>query len=226
MRTAIGTNRNASMRGGNLNVEVGVAHGIADLVIGATGSENGERTRIGNVSRKRKTSSNINHVLFGNTNVEQALCVFRTSLSKFLCGGGAGKGGSIASDYASGGGKNPSASTGVSGSSVVSYAMQFVGNPYVWAGNSLTNGVDCSGFVHEVYAHFGISTPRYSQAFKSVGQAVSFDNIQPGDVVVYPGHVAIYAGGGVIVEAQSTKAGITANRSVQCHTILAIRRLV
>lgn len=141
-------------------------------------------------------------------------------------GGGAGKGGSIASDYASGGGKNPGASTGVSGSSVVSYAMQFVGNPYVWAGNSLTNGVDCSGFVHEVYAHFGISTPRYSQAFKSVGQAVSFDNIQPGDVVVYPGHVAIYAGGGVIVEAQSTKAGITANRSVQCHTILAIRRLV
>lgn len=149
-----------------------------------------------------------------------------SSSSPSYDGGGAGKGGSIASDYAVGGGKNPGASTGVSGSSVVSYAMQFVGNPYVWAGNSLTNGVDCSGFVHEVYAHFGISTPRYSQAFKSVGQAVSFDNIQPGDVVVYPGHVAIYAGGGVIVEAQSTKAGITANRSVQCHTILAIRRLV
>ncbi len=149
-----------------------------------------------------------------------------SSSSSSYDGGGAGKGGSIASDYAAGGGKNPSASTGVSGSSVVSYAMQFVGNPYVWGGNSLTNGVDCSGFVHEVYEHFGISTPRYSQAFKSVGQAVSFDNIQPGDVVVYPGHVAIYAGGGVIVEAQSTKAGITANRSVQCHTILAIRRLV
>ena len=149
-----------------------------------------------------------------------------SSSSPSYDGGGAGKGGSIASDYAAGGGKNPGASTGVSGSSVVSYAMQFVGNPYVWGGNSLTNGVDCSGFVHEVYAHFGISTPRYSQAFKSVGQAVSFDNIQPGDVVVYPGHVAIYAGGGVIVEAQSTKAGITARRSVQCHTILAIRRLV
>ena len=149
-----------------------------------------------------------------------------SSSSSSYDGGGAGKGGSIAGDYAAGGGKNPGASTGVSGSSVVSYAMQFVGKPYVWGGNSLTNGVDCSGFVHEVYAHFGISTPRYSQAFKSVGQAVSFDNIQPGDVVVYPGHVAIYAGGGVIVEAQSTKAGITANRSVQCHTILAIRRLV
>ena len=149
-----------------------------------------------------------------------------SSSSSSYDGGGAGKGGSIAGDYAAGGGKNPGASTGVSGSSVVSYAMQFVGHPYVWGGNSLTNGVDCSGFVHEVYAHFGISTPRYSQAFKSVGQAVSFDNIQPGDVVVYPGHVAIYAGGGVIVEAQSTKAGITARRSVQCHTILAIRRLV
>lgn len=157
---------------------------------------------------------------------QQAAASSGSSSGSSYDGGGAGKGGSIAGDYVAGGGKNPSASTGVSGSSVVSYAMQFVGNPYVWGGNSLTNGVDCSGFVHEVYAHFGISTPRYSQAFKSVGQAVSFDNIQPGDVVVYPGHVAIYAGGGVIVEAQSTKAGITANRSVQCHTILAIRRLV
>ena len=157
---------------------------------------------------------------------QQAAASSGSSSGSSYDGGGAGKGGSIAGDYAAGGGKNPSASTGVSGSSVVSYAMKFVGNPYVWGGNSLTNGVDCSGFVHEVYAPFGISTPRYSQAFKSVGQAVSFDNIQPGDVVVYPGHVAIYAGGGVIVEAQSTKAGITANRSVQCHTILAIRRLV
>ena len=157
---------------------------------------------------------------------QQAAASSGSSSGSSYDGGGAGKGGSIAGDYVAGGGKNPSASTGVSGSSVVSYAMQFEGNPYVWGGNSLTNGVDCSGFVHEVYAHFGISTPRYSQAFKSVGQAVSFDNIQPGDVVVYPGHVAIYAGGGVIVEAQSTKAGITANRSVQCHTILAIRRLV
>ena len=157
---------------------------------------------------------------------QQAAASSGSSSGSSYDGGGAGKGGSIAGDYAAGGGKNPSASTGVSGSSVVSYAMQFKGNPYVWGGNSLTNGVDCSGFVHEVYAHFGISTPRYSQAFKSVGQAVSFDNIQPGDVVVYPGHVAIYAGDGVIVEAQSTKAGITANRSVQCHTILAIRRLV
>ena len=141
-------------------------------------------------------------------------------------GGGAGAGGLSGDNADLTEDLNPSASSSTSGSEVVAYAEQFVGGRYVWGGNSLTDGVDCSGFVHEVYEHFGISTPRYSQAFKSVGQAVSFNNIQPGDVVVYPGHVAIYAGGGRIVEAQSTKAGITDDRSVQCHTILAIRRLL
>ena len=110
--------------------------------------------------------------------------------------------------------------------SMVNFALQFLGNPYVWGGTSLTNGCDCSGFVHQVYAHFGISTPRYSQAFKSVGQPVSYQNIQAGDVVVYPGHVAIYIGNGNIEEAQSTRAGITNSRPVNCHTITAIRRLV
>ena len=141
-------------------------------------------------------------------------------------GGGAGAGGLSGDNADLTEDLNPSTSSSTSGSEVVAYAEQFVGGRYVWGGNSLTDGVDCSGFVHEVYEHFGISTPRYSQAFKSVGQAVSFNNIQPGDVVVYPGHVAIYAGGGRIVEAQSTRAGITDGRSVQCHTILAIRRLL
>lgn len=142
-------------------------------------------------------------------------------------GGGTGASGGIASDsYLKDPDCNPSSTTGVSGADIVAYAQQFVGNPYVWGGNSLTNGVDCSGFVHLVYAHFGISTPRYSQAFKSVGQPVSYQNIQAGDVVVYPGHVAIYIGNGCIVEAQSTRAGITNTRPVNCHTITAIRRLV
>jgi cell wall-associated NlpC family hydrolase len=142
-------------------------------------------------------------------------------------GGGSGASGGIGSDsYLQDETVNPSNATSVSGEAVVSYALQFVGNPYKWGGNSLTDGVDCSGFVHQVYAHFGISTPRYSQAFKSVGQAVAYQNIKAGDVVVYPGHVAIYIGNGNIVEAQSTRAGITSNRSVNCHTITAIRRLV
>lgn len=206
----------------------------ADVEAAIVALENQKEQYVSQIAQAQQQADNYQNIITAQGKIIQeqeaaaaaAARANSSSGSSSYDGGGAGKGGSIASDYASGGGKNPSASTGVSGSSVVSYAMQFVGNPYVWAGNSLTNGVDCSGFVHEVYEHFGISTPRYSQAFKSVGQAVSFDNIQPGDVVVYPGHVAIYAGGGVIVEAQSTKAGITANRSVQCHTILAIRRLV
>ena len=142
-------------------------------------------------------------------------------------GGGTGASGGIASDsYLKDPDCNPSQTTDVSGADIVAFAQQFVGNPYVWGGNSLTNGVDCSGFVHQVYAHFVISTPRYSQAFKSVGQPVSYQNIQAGDVVVYPGHVAIYIGNGNIVEAQSTRAGITNSRPVNCHTITAIRRLV
>lgn len=142
-------------------------------------------------------------------------------------GGGAGASGlSKNTSYLTDDTVNPELNSGISGEDVVAYAMQFVGNPYVWGGNSLTNGVDCSGFVHLVYAHFGISTPRYSQDFKTIGSPVSFNNIKPGDIVVYPGHVAIYRGNGCIVEAQSTKAGITSGRSVSNHTILAIRRVV
>ena len=123
---------------------------------------------------------------------------------------------------------NPGPVTGVSGSAVVAYAQQFVGNPYVWGGNSLTNGCDCSGFVVQVYSHFGINlaASRNSAALRSVGSAVSINNIQPGDIVCYPGHVGLYAGGGTIVEAQSTAAGITTGRSVYCHEILAIRRVI
>ena len=124
------------------------------------------------------------------------------------------------------GSSNPSYTTGVSGEAVVSFALQYVGYPYKYGGYSLTNGCDCSGFVKLVFANFGITTPRQSQEFKRVGQAVSFENMRAGDIVVYPGHVAIYIGNGKIVEAQSSRAGITCNRSVTCSTITAIRRIL
>lgn len=141
-------------------------------------------------------------------------------------GGGSGEGGLGSADYLKDPDCDPAFTSDITGEELVAYARQFVGNPYKWGGNSLTNGCDCSGFVHLIYKHFGFTTPRYSQSFKTVGQPVAFENIKPGDIVVYPGHVAIYAGNGKIVEAQSTKAGIRDSRSVNCHTITAIRRLL
>lgn len=121
----------------------------------------------------------------------------------------------------------------VTGEMVVSYARQFVGNPYVWGGNSLTKGCDCSGFVHLIYKNFGYKLVRYSLSFLYEGVPVDIEDIQPGDIVVYArnsegiAHVAIYAGNGKIIEAQSTKAGITDNRPlVNNRKILGVRRIL
>ena len=116
------------------------------------------------------------------------------------------------------------------GAAVVAYAMQFVGNPYVYGGNSLTNGIDCSGFTQQVFAHFGYSLPRTSDAQASAGVAVSWENHQAGDIIVYSGHVAILTGDGGIVHASNSapypQGGIKVTSNALYRPYIAIRRIV
>ena len=105
-----------------------------------------------------------------------------------------------------------SAQPASNGQAIVDYACQFIGNPYVWGGTSLTDGADCSGFVQSVFAHFGISLPRttYDQIY--AGVEVSYDQAMPGDLICYDGHIGIYIGNGQIVNAQNPEQGIGIHR--------------
>lgn len=139
---------------------------------------------------------------------------------------GSNSGSSSNADSTGGGDKNPGYSTGVSGSSVVNYAMNFVGNPYVWGGKDPNTGADCSGFTSYVYAHFGINIPSYSYSQRSVGKEVSYANAQAGDLICYAGHVAIYMGNGQIVHAKGTAYGIVAYDNATYRPIITVRRVL
>lgn len=112
-----------------------------------------------------------------------------------------------------------------SGSNVANFALQFVGNPYVYGGSSLTNGTDCSGFTMSVYANFGISLPHSSGAQRSCGYDVGgLSNAQPGDIICYSGHVGIYIGGGQIVHASTAATGIKISNA-DYREVLSVRRI-
>ena len=111
------------------------------------------------------------------------------------------------------------------GAAVAEYGLQFVGNPYVYGGSSLTGGTDCSGFVMSVYANFGVSLPHSSASDRSQGYGVDgLDNAQPGDIICYSGHVGIYIGNGQIVHASNERTGIIVSNA-SYRSILAIRRI-
>ena len=112
-----------------------------------------------------------------------------------------------------------------SGRAVTNFASQFVGNPYVYGGTSLTNGADCSGFVMSVYANFGVSLPHSSSALRSVGYGVSLADAQPGDIICYSGHVGIYVGNNTIVHASTARTGIKYTSPVTYRQVLAVRRI-
>lgn len=117
-------------------------------------------------------------------------------------------------------------STGsTTGKNIAKYGCQFIGNPYVSGGTSLTNGADCSGFIYRIYKDFGYSLPRTSKAMRSCGTEVSYENAQPGDIICYDGHVGLYCGGGYIVHASTAKTGIKISKATY-RTILSVRRVV
>ena len=111
------------------------------------------------------------------------------------------------------------------GQAIVDFACQFIGNPYVWGGTSLTNGADCSGFVQSVFAHFGVSLPRTTWDMEHVGTPVSYDQAIPGDIILYSGHVGIYMGNGQIVNAINSAKGIGILPATY-SSIITVRRLI
>lgn len=121
--------------------------------------------------------------------------------------------------------EKPASSGNATGQAIADYACQFIGNPYVAGGTSLTNGADCSGFTMSVYAHFGYSIPRTSYAQLNCGKAVSYSEAQPGDIMCYAGHVGIYIGNGMIVHASTPATGIKTTPATY-RQILSIRRVI
>ena len=116
------------------------------------------------------------------------------------------------------------------GQAVVDYASQFIGNPYVWGGTSLTNGADCSGFVQSVFAHFGYSLPRVTDDQAGAGRGISYSESRAGDIIVYSGHVGILTGDGGIVHASNSapypQGGIKYSSNALYRPYIAVRRIV
>ena len=120
---------------------------------------------------------------------------------------------------------SPSDTSGSMGERIIQYAKQFIGNPYVYGGTSLTNGCDCSGFIYRIYKDFGYNIPRPGTSMRTIGTEVSYADARAGDIICYPGHVALYMGNGMIVHASTERTGIRISNATY-KSFITIRRVL
>lgn len=153
---------------------------------------------------------------------EEAKKAQEQALKKQSGGSSSGTGSSSSGNYAA---ASSYSGSGSKGQQIANYACQFIGNPYVPGGTSLTEGADCSGFVWRVYKDFGYTVPRTSYGCRSAGSEVSYSNAQPGDIICYAGHVGLYIGNGQIVHASTQKTGIKITNATY-KSMLTVRRIV
>ena len=197
-----------------------------NMVASAVAEENAKPSAAGTSSSKpastgSTSTGNTSKPASGSGNPSTA-AASKPSGETSVSGGGSG---STSSGSGAAASKPSNASLG---QQIADKACEYIGNPYVYGGNSLTNGIDCSGFVQQIHALFGISTPRVSDDIQNGGKAVSYSDMLPGDVVCYSGHVAIYIGNNTIVHASNSQpypaGGIKTTSPANYRTVLAVRR--
>lgn len=203
--------------------EARLAREEAERQAAAKAAEEARRAREDEARRQQSTSQS--RPSGGNTSGNTSNSGNTGSASNSGSAGNNSSSSGSASDSGSSSSSNSSSSNVSNGQAVVDYGMQFLGNPYVFGGTSLTNGIDCSAFVQQIYAAFGVSLPRNSASQRSAGYAVSVEQIQPGDIVCYSGHVGIYAGNNTLLHASNEKTGITLTSPITYRKILAVRRI-
>lgn len=175
---------------------------IDDVVLEETNLENSSENRITQSEGMPQSIQSFNETYDSNLNINHANIVSKSGKKLVI-------------DYS-----NPKQKE------IVEKALQYEGTRYIWGGNSLTYGIDCSGFTRELYKLFGYSIPRYSGHQRSVGVSVSKNSMQAGDILCFDGHVSMYIGNGMMIHASTPQTGVIITPvTYGGHYIKTVRRL-